>query len=35
MYLLLVENEHEKAECVNRNVVATMSHNEYNDVFIK
>ena len=30
MYSFLVNNnEHKKSNCVNRNVVATLSHNEY------
>ena len=33
MYSFLVENsEHKKAKGVNRNVVATISHNEYKDL---
>ena len=33
MYSLLIENnEHKKAKGVNRNVVATISHNECKDV---
>ena len=34
MYLYLVDDniEHKKAKNVNKNVVATMSHNEYKDV---
>ena len=32
IYLFLVDNsEHQKAEGVNKNVVATISHNEYKD----
>ena len=36
MYLFLVEdnNKHKKAKGVNRNVVATISHNEYKDVLL-
>ena len=35
-YSYLVDNnsEHKKAKCVNRNVVATISHNKYKDVFL-
>ena len=34
MYSFLVDdNEHKKAKSVNRNVVATIGHNEYKDVF--
>ena len=36
MYLFLVNDnsEHKKAKRVNRNVVATISHNEYEGVFL-
>ena len=35
MYSFFVDNsEHKKAKDVNRNVVATISHNEYKDVFL-
>ena len=35
MYLFLVDNsEHTKAKGVNKNVVVTISHNEYKDVFL-
>ena len=35
MYSFLVENsEHKKAKAMNRNVVATISHNEYKDVLL-
>ena len=36
MYSYLVDDnsEHKKAKCVNRNVVATISHNEYKDVLL-
>ena len=35
MYSFLVDNnEHKKAKCVNRNVVATISHNEYKDALL-
>ena len=35
MYSFLVDkNEHKKAKGVNRNVVATISHNEYKDVLL-
>ena len=35
MYSFLVNNnEHKKSNCVNRNVVATFSHNEYKDVLL-
>ena len=36
MYSFLVEDssEHKKAKGVNRNVVATISHNEYKDVLL-
>ena len=36
MYSLLVDtNEHKKAKDVNKNVVATIGHNEYEDVLLK
>ena len=36
MYSFLVDNnEHKKAKGVNKNVVATISHNEYKDVLLK
>ena len=36
MYSLLVDDnsEHKKAKCVNRNLVARKSHNEYKDVLL-
>ena len=36
MYSILVDdsNEHKKAKGVNKNVVATISHNEYKDVLL-
>ena len=35
IYSFLVDNnEHKKAEGVNKNVVATISHNEYKDVLL-
>ena len=35
MYSFLVDNcEHKKAKGVNKNVVATISHNEYKDVLL-
>ena len=35
MYSFLVNNnEHKKSNCVNTNVVATFSHNEYKDVLL-
>ena len=35
MYSFLVNNnEHKKSNCVNRNVFATFSHNEYKDVLL-
>ena len=35
MYSFLVNNnEHKKSNCVNRNVVATLSHNEYKDFLL-
>ena len=35
MYLFLVDSsEHKKAKCVNKNVVATISHNEYKVVLL-
>ena len=36
MYLYLVDNnnEHKKAKGVNKNFVATISHNEYKNVFL-
>ena len=35
MYSFLVDNsEHKKAKGVNKNVVATTSHNEYKDVLL-
>ena len=36
MYLYLVDDdsEHRKSKCVNKNVVATISHNEYKDVLL-
>ena len=35
MYLFLVNNsEHKKSKGINRNVVATIGHNEYNDVLL-
>ena len=36
MYLYLVDdnNEHKKAKDVNKNVVATINHNEYKDVLL-
>ena len=36
MYSFLVDDsgEHKKAKGVNKNVVATISHNEYNDVLL-
>ena len=35
MYSFLVDNrEHKKAKCGNKNVVATISHNEYKDVLL-
>ena len=36
MYFFLVDDssEHKKANGVNKNAVATISHNEYNDVFL-
>ena len=33
-YLMNDNSEHKKAEGVNRNVVATISHNEYKDVLL-
>ena len=37
MYLYLVDgnSEHKKAKDVNKNFVATISHNEYKDVLLK
>ena len=36
MYLFLVgNNEHKKAKGMNKNVVATIGHNEYKDVLLK
>ena len=36
MYSFLVDNdEHKEAKDVNKNVVATISHNEYKDVLLK
>ena len=37
MYSFLVDksSEHKKAKCVNKNVVVTISHNEYKDVLLK
>ena len=36
MYLFLVDNnEHKKAKGGNKNVVETISHNEYKDVLLK
>ena len=33
IYLFLVDNnEYKKVKCVNKNVVATISHNEYEDI---
>ena len=35
MYSFLIDNnEHKKAKGVNKNVVATISHNEYKDVLL-
>ena len=35
MYSFLVDNsEHKKAKCVNKNVVATISHNEDKDALL-
>ena len=35
MYLFLVDNsEHKKAKGVDKNVVATITHNEYKDVLL-
>ena len=34
-YLVNDNSEHKKAKSVNRNVVATVSHNEYKDVLLK
>ena len=36
MYLFLVDdrNEHKKAKCLNKNVVARISHSEYRDVLL-
>ena len=35
IYSFLADNnEHKKAKSVNKNVVATISHNEYNDVLL-
>ena len=36
MYLFFVDDnsEHKKAKCVNKNVVATITHNEYKDVLL-
>ena len=35
MYLFLVDNsEHKKAKGMNKNVTATISHNEYKDVLL-
>ena len=35
MYLFLIENsEHKKANGVNRNIVATIRHNEHEDVLL-
>ena len=35
MYSILVDNsEHKKAKGMNRNVVATVSHNEYKNVLL-
>ena len=31
---LVDNNEHKKAKCVNRNIAATISHNEYKDVLL-
>ena len=31
-YLVDDNSEHKKVKCVNKNVVAAISHNEYNDV---
>ena len=33
-YLVNDNSEHKKAKVVNRNVVATISHNEYKDVLL-
>ena len=33
-FLVVDNSEHKKAKGVNRNVVATMSHNEYKDVLL-
>ena len=37
MYPYLADDNsvHKKAKCVNNNVVATISRNEYNDLFLK
>ena len=36
MYSILVDNnEHKKATGVNKNIVATIDHNEYEDVLLK
>ena len=34
MYLVINNSEHEKAKSMNRNVVVTISHNEYKDVLL-
>ena len=33
-YLVNDNSEHKKAKCVNKNVVATISHNEYKDLLL-
>ena len=33
-YLVNDNSEHKKAKCVNRNVVATRTHNKYKDVLL-
>ena len=35
LYLVNYNSEHKKAKGVNRNVIATVSHNEYKDVLLK
>ena len=34
-YLVNDNSEHKRAKGVNRNIVATISHNEYKDVLLK
>ena len=33
-YLVADNSEHKKAKCVNKNVIAMISHNEYKDVLL-